>query len=280
MFDSALEQLVRDVDGAGARGAVRAGGGAMTVAPRFECKYCVPASEADGVLRVARVFLDIDRAAWPDAVDGGPLPVQRITSLYLDSPAQTFLAWHLARRPTRFKLRLRRYSVGQRGIAWAEVKHKVDGRVLKTRSPLPLEAVPSVESGRSAAGQDRPASTRRWTISSRASAPSTRARRCCFSANAVACVAPAASARGRDGRYGSQLSARPRPVTARRGGRGLAVAGRARGGARPAAIVELKHGGRPPVWMRRLMTRLEPWRCSYSKYVAAMQAAAIQEGGR
>jgi hypothetical protein len=34
------------------------------------------------------------------------------------------------------------------------------------------------------------------------------------------------------------------------------------------------------VWMRRLMTRLAPWQCSYSKYIAATQVVARLEGGR
>jgi hypothetical protein len=253
----------------------------MTTAPRFECKYCVPASEADAVLRVARVFLDIDRAAWPDATDDGPLPVQRITSLYLDSPARTFLGWHLARRPTRFKLRLRRYSVGQRDIAWAEVKHKVNGRVLKTRSPLPLCDLPSVESGRwpREAGPVAVDPTLDDFLS----------RQRAF--DACAQVLLQGDRRGLRG-SGSDRALGVTVDTDLRFQRGPApsLLGAAAKdwqsldvpaeGLEPAAIVELKHDGHPPVWMRRLMARLEPRRCSYSKYVAAMRAAAIQEGGR
>jgi hypothetical protein len=247
-----------------------------TVAPRFECKYCVPASEADGVLRVARAFLDIDRAAWPDAVDGGPLPVQRITSLYLDSPARTFLGWHLARRSRRFKLRLRRYSVGHGGLAWAEVKHKVDGRVLKTRSPLPLAGVPSIESGRP--------SRETGLAGVHPALDDFLSRQRAF--DACPQVLLQCDRRGLRGTGGDravgvtvdtdlcyQRGPTPSLLAAPAGDwLSLAVPGE---GLEPVAIVELKHGGRPPVWMRRLMTRLEPRRCSYSKYVAAMQ-----EGGR
>jgi VTC domain len=253
----------------------------MTSAPRFECKYCVPASEADGVLRVARVFLDIDRAAWPDAADDGPLPVQQITSLYLDSPARTFLAWHLARRPTRFKLRLRRYSVGERGIAWAEVKHKVNGRVLKTRSPLPLGDLPSVESGRwqpsaGPAGSEPTLSdflSRQRAFDACAQVLLRGDRRGVRGAGSERALGVTV-----DTDLCYQRGPAPSLLAAAAGDwRSLDVPG---DGLEPSAIVELKHGGHPPVWMRRLMTRLEPRRCSYSKYVAAMRAAAIQEGGR
>jgi hypothetical protein len=252
-----------------------------TMAPRFECKYCVPASEADEVLRMARVFLDVDRAAWPDAAEGGPLPVQRITSLYFDSPAGTFLRWHLARRPSRFKLRLRRYSGGQSGVAWAEVKHKVNGRVLKTRSPLPLAGVGSVESGRASLG------TRPVDLDPALGDFLTRQH----AFHACAQVLLDCDRRGLRG-TGVDRAVGVTVDTDLRYQRGPApsLLGAPAGdwlelplpgdGLEPAAIVELKHGGRPPAWMTRLMTRLEPRRCSYSKYVAAMRAAAIQEGGR
>ena len=252
-----------------------------TVAPRFECKYCVPSVEAEAVLRVARVFLDIDRAAWPEAPSDGPVPMQRVTSLYLDSPARTFYAWHLARRSSRFKLRLRRYSAGRQDVTWAEVKHKVDGRVLKTRAPLPIGMLPWLENG----------DTSRV---SHASTPNPAlddflARQRAFDAGAQVML--------RCDRRGVRGSGNERAVgvtvdTAlgfRTGSRlslvDVSAAGwlpltLPDGGSEAAAIVELKHGGTPPVWMRRVMTRLEPWQCSFSKYIAAMQAVAILEGGR
>jgi hypothetical protein len=253
------------------------------LAPRFECKYCVPAAEAEAALGVARVFLDIDRAAWPDAVTDGPLPVQRVTSLYLDSPARTFYGWHVARRPSRFKLRLRRYSAGQQGVTWAEVKHKVNGRVLKTRGLLPVGAVPLVEAG-------RPSEV------TRSSEPDPAlddflSRQRAFGASAqvvIRCDRRGVRGTGSDRAVGVTVDS---VLGVRRGPHAslldesatdwLALPlGQPCVGAEPTSIVELKHGGHPPVWMRRLMTRLAPWQCSYSKYIAATQVVARLEGGR
>jgi hypothetical protein len=40
------------------------------------------------------------------------------------------------------------------------------------------------------------------------------------------------------------------------------------------ALVELKYGAQPPAWMEALIAQLAPWRVSFSKYVAAMNACA------
>ena len=252
-----------------------------TVTPRFECKYCVPSAEADAVLRVAHVFLDIDRAAWPEAPADGPVPMQRVTSLYLDSPAKTFYTWHLAGRSSRFKLRLRRYSAGRQDVTWAEVKHKVDGRVLKTRTSLPIDALPWLESGDT-------------SQVSQASEPDPAlddflARQRAFDAGAqvmLRCERRGVRGSGHERAVGVTVDT----ALGFRTGSGLSLLDMSAagwlpltlpyGGADAAAIVELKHGGTPPVWMRRVMTRLAQWQCSYSKYIAAMQAVAILEGGR
>jgi hypothetical protein len=252
-----------------------------TVAPRFECKYCVPSPEAEAVLRVARVFLDIDRAAWPEAAADGPVPTQRVTSLYLDSPARTFYSWHLARRASRFKLRLRRYSAGRQDVTWAEVKHKVDGRVLKTRAPLPIGVLPWLESGDTAkvshASTPNPALDDFLTRQRAFDAGAQVMLRCDRrgvrgSGNERAVGVTVDSALGF--RSGSGLSLLDVPAE------GWLPMTLPDGGSDAAVIVELKHGGSPPVWMRRVMTRLAQWQCSYSKYIAAMQAVAILEGGR
>lgn len=250
----------------------------MRIAPRFECKYCVPIGEAEGVLRVASVFLDIDRVAWPDAAAGAGVPSQQITSLYLDSPSRTFLAWHLARRPVRFKLRLRQYSAGRDDVAWAEVKHKVDGRVTKTRGLLPLRALPDVERG--ALGGDAVAG-------GDAALDDFVARQRAFGAGPqvlLRCDRRALRGIGIDRAVGVTVDTSlcyqhgPRCSLADVPARGWLPLGLELPG-RDGAIVELKHGGRPPAWMRHLMTRLLPWQRSYSKYVAAMQAGMFAKGG-
>ena len=253
------------------------------LAPRFERKYCVPATEAAAALRVARVFLDIDRAAWPDAAVDAPVPVQRVTSLYLDSPARTFYAWHVARKTSRFKLRLRRYSAGRQDVTWAEVKHKVDGRVLKTRAVLPVGALPFVETGRpSQAG---------WADDPDPALDDFLARQRAFEACAqvmLRCDRRSVRGSGTDRAVGVTVDS---ALCFRRGPHPslldvpdqdwlplpLALTCE---GVTPTTIVELKHGGTPPVWMRRVMMRLAPWQCSYSKYIAATQAVARLEGGR
>ena len=251
------------------------------LASRIERKYCVPAAEAEGVLRVARAFLDIDRAAWPDAPVDGPLPVQRITSLYLDSPSRTFYAWHVSRKPSRFKLRLRRYSAGRGDAIWAEVKHKVRGRVIKTRAIVPAEALAGIEAGRPVAiGQ---VGKRDSTLDDFV------ARQCAFGARAqvlLRCDRRGLRECGLDRAVGITVDtdlclwrgADPSLLdTAAGHWLPLAVPSQ---GPEPAAIVELKHAGHPPAWMRRVMSRLEPWQCSYSKYVTATRAVARLEGGR
>lgn len=253
------------------------------LAPRFECKYCVPLSEAEAALRVGRLFLDIDRAAWPDADGDGPVPVQLVTSLYLDSPARTFYAWHVARRSSRFKLRLRRYSAGRQDVAWAEVKHKVNGRVLKTRAPLPVDALALVETGRPSE-VPRPAdidpALDDFLVRQRAFDASAQMMLRCdrrgvrgSGSDRALGVTVDGALRFRRGPYPSLLAV---PAD---GWLPLPLASTCDGAA-PTAIVELKHGGHPPVWMRRVMARLAPWQCSYSKYIAATQAVARLEGGR
>ena len=252
-----------------------------SLAPRFECKYCVPSTEAEAALRVARLFLDIDRAVWPEASAGGAIPTQRLTSLYLDSPARTFYGWHVAGRASRFKLRLRRYSVGQTDVAWAEVKHKVEGRVLKTRAPVPLGVVASLEHGevsRLPCATDTDPALEDFLARLRA-----------FEARAqvmLRCDRRAVRGNGSDRAVGVTVDTGLGFLAGSR----LSLLDVPTGGWHPllppydgreaTAIVELKHGGTPPVWMRRVMTRLAQWQRSYSKYVAAMQAAAVLEGGR
>lgn len=252
-----------------------------TVAARFERKYCVPKAEAEAVLRVARVFLDLDRAAWPDAPADGPLPAQRVTSLYLDSPSRTFFTWHVARRPSRFKLRLRRYSAGRSDAIWAEVKHKVYGRVVKTRALLPTGALAGIEAGRPAAiGQ---------SAESGAALDDFLARQRAFGACAqvlLRCDRRGLRGSGAERAVGVTvdtdlclLCGTPPSLLEPPAGHWLPLATPCPG-PEPTAIVELKHGGHPPVWMRRVMARLAPWQCSFSKYVAATRAVTHLEGGR
>ncbi len=251
------------------------------VAPRFESKFCVPRAEAEGVLRVAHVFLAPDKVAWPDLPAGSPVPPEEITSLYLDSPARTFLAWHLARRPVRFKLRLRRYDRGDVDVAWAEVKHKVRGRVVKTRARLPLAVASGLEGGPTDRCLD--------TSPDQAALEDFVARQRAYAARAtvlIRCHRRALRGSGADRAVGVTVD------TGLAFGRGvrLSLATAPGSGWQPIdlsshvpgadALVEMKHGGQPPAWMRCLMTRLSPWQCGFSKYVAAIHAVARVEGGR
>jgi hypothetical protein len=241
----------------------------------------VPSAEVEAVLRVGRVFLEVDRAAWPESPAGGAVPTQRVTSLYLDSPARTFYAWHVARRSSRFKLRLRRYSAGLQDVTWAEVKHKVDGRVLKTRAPVPMGALPGIERGQ--------VSHLPRASSADPALDDFVARVRAFGAGAqvmVRCDRRSVRGSGSDRALGVTVDT----------GLGFRTASRLSlldvpaadwhplvlpyEGTEDAAIVELKHGGTPPVWMRRVMMRLARWQCSYSKYIAAMKQLASLEGGR
>lgn len=233
------------------------------LAPRVEVKYCLPEHEAAWALRLASTFLE------PDA-EGG-LAEQRISSLYLESPALTFLQWHVQRRTRRFKLRIREYGRGDAHTVYAEVKHKVQGVTHKDRCAVLREAVPSLLFAPAAANTGTPADP--FVALARG-----------FGALPVVMIRCDRTAL-RGGTAGGlrvtvdrRLEAQPWPhgrlaTPGDRGWSPLALPDSAHD-----AVLEIKHDGRPPRWMALLMDGLAPWRRSMSKYVTAMSQSHLDQG--
>jgi hypothetical protein len=232
-------------------------------AGRVELKYAVPEEIAVRVLSIGRAFLDPEIHARA--------PRQRITSLYLDTPDRTFLRWHRARAPERFKLRLRRYGDATHQPVFAEVKRKTYSVVSKRRAPIPPEAVIDLLSG---AGMPcRP----RTALESAHLAEFLRQRLVYAARPEVLVTYERESLRGsfpgednaitvdRDIHYQRMTEASlvgdatawtrvPLPRVS---------------GAR-MAIVELKYGAAVPAWMVPFISRLAMSRISFSKYEATM----------
>jgi hypothetical protein len=250
-------------------------------ASRVELKYCVDESEAAAVLNVARLFLEADR---------GMTRPQRITSLYLDSPALTFLGWHEAGRPHRFKLRIRCYGAAPSTLVYAEVKRKASGRTYKCRAAIPASSVgpmlaageipspatPTDESAltafceRQQAFAAEPQVLLRYERESLRGGDADRALGVTVDRNVEyqRCHAPAFDA------HPQAWSALALPT---RRGMGAPMA---EDRSPASAILELKYGDRPPAWMSGLMARLEPRRLALSKYRSAMRAVLATEGAR
>ncbi len=234
----------------------------LAVVPRVELKYCVPEGHAAAALRVAAGFLEPD-------VDGGAS--QQIISVYLESPALTFLHWHLQRRPRRFKLRIRDYGADG-AVVFAEVKHKSGDVTYKDRAAVPRTAVSALLADTPCGGPDPPALesfTERRRAFGAAPMVAIRVEREAYRGGPTRGLAVTV-----DRRLEVQpWSASQLPGRGERGWQTLTLP-------EPAhdAVIEIKHDGAPPLWMTLLMTRLAPWRRSMSKYVAAMAHARLDQG--
>jgi len=225
---------------------------------RVETKFAVSEELAGQVWEASRQYLPADRGIYK---------TQRITSLYLDAPALTFLRWHKEGRSARFKLRVRGYGdpVGDR--VFLEIKRKEGSTVYKQRAEVStatltrvlgdsftahpgcpnlqdfmkirhqFQAEPKVLVSclREALRETGPSGETAVTIDRRISFQPTRRR-------------------DLDGEPGAWRSATLPGVT------GLET-----------SIVELKYTEEPPAWMKALIVRLAPYRVSFSKYRAAMQ---------
>jgi hypothetical protein len=237
---------------------------------RVEVKYCVPEAEAAAAHRLVAVFLAPDVASRAS---------QRVTSLYLDSPSLTFLGWQRARRADRFKLRLRRYGLGAADIVFAEVKHKQSGRVHKVRAAIPSGAAASlleVAEPCAAVGSSHAVDgLRAFTTRQRAYGAVPQAL--------VRCQRQALRGTGHESALGVTFDrdVQFQPWFSRafdeHPGAWREVPLPIEGA--PGVIVELKHGGRPPQWMRRLMEQLDPWRQSFSKYSTVMGCVMREQRG-
>lgn len=101
---------------------------------RYEAKYRIPVHLVEPIRDAAL------KICTPDAANRGGRYV--ISSLYLDSPRRRLYRETLDRVPRRFKLRVRRYTDGER--VFLEVKRRIKGIISKLRVPLPADAWPGV----------------------------------------------------------------------------------------------------------------------------------------
>ncbi|HEX2658013.1 MAG TPA: polyphosphate polymerase domain-containing protein [Polyangia bacterium] len=110
---------------------------------RFELKYWVPEEMTQAALEYARPYLILD----PEIAKRG-LQHQCSTSLYLETADLASFRTHVDGAPDRFKLRVRAYGDPPAGMAFFEIKRKLDSRGVKTRAAVPLESVQSYLEGR------------------------------------------------------------------------------------------------------------------------------------
>lgn len=234
---------------------------------RIEEKFCVPAQQADAALGLARLFLDPDRESPGE---------QTVTSLYLDTPALTFLGWQRARQRDRFKLRLRRYGTGTQTPVFAEIKHKSEDRVSKLRASIAGADVGALLSGRDVMPLDAPqrggllAFVHRQRAFGASPQVLVRCRRRALRGDGVERALGVTVDCAIEYQRWTVGAFDEHPA----GWRPLAIPG-----AGTEAVVELKHAGRPPGWMARLLDELAPWRQSFSKYGTSISRALRDERG-
>lgn len=109
---------------------------------RFELKYWVPMAAAERVVRYARPYMELD----PFCV-ASPDHSQWNSSLYLDTPRFDLYQQHMERAPDRIKLRVRAYGQPAQGLAFFEIKRKVNQIIVKDRAAVPVDRVRSVLDG-------------------------------------------------------------------------------------------------------------------------------------
>jgi VTC domain len=232
----------------------------LLVRGRTELKYSVPGPIADAALHVARGYLR------PDAFALGPQ--QLITSLYLDTAHLTFLRWHRERVVDRFKLRIRRYGDHAAPMLYAEVKRKTGSIVRKHRAAFPADALQAVLNGEGRVLLD-PAPMEEFV----------RHRSRCGAVPTVLVTCVRESLRDlQDGtavtvdrELGYQPTCRGDLIGEGGTWRSIPLPD-AFGHA--SALIELKHVLQPQPWMADLIEQLAPWRVSFSKYAASMNASA------
>lgn len=107
---------------------------------RFEMKYWVPERLTSTIVNFGKAYLRVD----PHHDENG---LQRNTSLYLETSGLDFYQAHIDSAPDRAKLRIRVYGEKPEGLAFFEFKRKVRQVIVKRRSSVPIESVPSVLAG-------------------------------------------------------------------------------------------------------------------------------------
>lgn len=123
---------------------------------RYEFKFLITRAQRDAIIASFPTTVTADRNSGADAG-------YRIYSLYFDSPERDCYWEKLRGLGSRRKLRVRLYEstlATSSGACFVEIKHKHDGRGVKRRLNVPLEAAMEITAGRPAAVDIRPGQER------------------------------------------------------------------------------------------------------------------------
>ena len=114
------------------------------LACRYEMKYLITESQAAGIERYIRPFLEPDR--YSKLRRGGRYP---IVSLYLDSPELRLCKETMTGVKNRFKLRIRSYTDEPEYPRFFEIKRRINRVILKSRARVMDRDVQALLRGRS-----------------------------------------------------------------------------------------------------------------------------------
>jgi hypothetical protein len=233
----------------------------IDTAGRVEVKHAVPDAIAMQVLDWSRAFLGPDR---------GVPGLQRVTSLYLDSPELTFYQWHRQRRTHRFKLRIRGYGEQPGDRVFAEVKENAGYVRRKSRAEIPVGALAAFLTSPDVAPIDGACDARdEFVARSRAYGARPTLLVSCLREALRETGAAGEVAVTADRRIMCQPAGRADLVAPSHAWRSLALP--VGEGGQAITIVELKYPARPPAWMATLLHHLAPYRVSFSKYAEAVR---------
>jgi hypothetical protein len=242
---------------------------------RFELKYWVPTAITNEVLEYARPYLVVD----PFNVKLG-LDRQYNTTLYLETPNLNAYRTHVDAAADRYKLRIRAYGEVPRGQAFFETKRKIKSITVKTRAAVELRDVaPLVDGTYNALPASLDPVERRNLENFLYLQTVTDARPCVLvRANRESYCTPDPREEVRltfDREIGFQ---RARGASFHvNPGDWIPIDGEAQHGHRGShTMIELKFPRIAPLWMGRLIERLDMYRVGYSKYVAAVRSLLDQ----
>ncbi len=238
---------------------------------RYELKYWVPTALTSAVIDFARPYLVLD----PFNVRMG-LERQFNTTLYLETPRLDAYWSHVDAAADRYKLRVRGYGEVPEGLAFFETKRKINSITVKTRTAVAMSDVAPLLDGTYDALPARLAPDERRHLENFLYRRTMTDARPCVLVRAhresyctpdlredvrltfdrEICFQPA---------RGTSLHGDPRAW--------VPIDGEAQHGHRGAhTMIELKFPRLAPLWMSRLIDRLDMWRVGYSKYIAAVQS--------
>jgi len=244
---------------------------------RFELKYWVPEELAPRVVEYAAPYLMLD----PHGVKGADRQ-QWNTSLYLETRGLDLFRAHVDSYADRYKLRVRAYGDPPSGLAFFEMKRKLDNRCVKTRAAVQLKDVKPLIEGS-------------YTSLPAILSPLDRLHLESFLyAVTVTQAAPFVLVRAYRESYCSRdrledvrmtldrrIGYQPISTADLRGAPDAwaPINGEAQHGRRgPQVLIELKFTGVAPYWMKKLIDHLELERVAYSKYVSSVRAMLEEPG--